>query len=308
MVGLGVLNARALYARDDRDQRMSRDFQRGLSDTLLKDLLHGPCGTVLRACRSAGLDVRLRDNYLNLYFRGRSLARIVGHRRRPAELEIHHKYVVGNRIGDYAGRRSKDYCAFDVEAAFAEVYAAHLDTMIRRARNHVGREEDVELRLLERNDKTVAVCCFDRQIQVPGTRRKLDLMGFLVGHVPALVAIEVKRYPDRRIQYVSQQLHEYLEILDPTLEGLRADIARSYRTVCEQLRTLGLSAPDPTQITAGMPVKGLVIVSDYSPRSRLLPRAHEHAAKLERPIHLWQPADGEFLIPAPDRWVRMGLG
>ena len=33
-------------------------------------------------------------NYLNLYFRGRSLARIVGRRRHPAKLEIHHKYVV----------------------------------------------------------------------------------------------------------------------------------------------------------------------------------------------------------------------
>ena len=287
---------------------MSRNFQRGLSNALLQDLLHGPCGTVLRACRDAGLDVRLRDNYLNLYFRGRSLARIIGRRRRPAKLEIHYKYVVDNLIGEDAGRRSKDYRAFDVDAAFAEVYAAHLDTMIRRACDYVGPEEDVELRLLERNDSTVAVCCFDRQVQVPGTRRTFDLVGLLAGHLPALVAIEVKRYPDPRIQDVPRQLHEYLEILDPTQEGLRADVARSYRTVCEQLRTLGLPAPDPTQITAGMPVKGLVIVSDYNPSSRLLLRAHECAAKLERPILLWQPADEELLIPAPGGWVRMGLG
>ena len=287
---------------------MSREFQRGLSDALLRDLLHGPSGTVLRACRDAGLDVRLRDDYLNLYFRGRSLAKIVGCRRGPAKLEIHHKYVVADRIGDRTGRRSGDYCAFYVDAVFAEVYAAHLDTMIKRASRYAGPEEDVELRLLKRNDSTAAVCCFDRQIQVPGTRRTLDLMGFLADEVPALVAIEVKRYPDLRIQYVPRQLHEYLEILDPTQEGLRDDVARSYRRVCEQLRTLGSSAPDPTRITAGMPVKGLVIVSDYNPRSRLLARAHALATKLERPMHLWQPADGQFLIPGPRRWVRMGLG
>ena len=287
---------------------MSGEFQRGLSCALLKDCLDGPCGIVLRACRSAGLDVRLRDNYLNLYFRGRSLARIVGRRRHPAKLEIHHKYVVSDRIGDCIGRRNGDYCAFNVDPAFAKVYAAHLDALIKRACPYVGPEEYVELGLLERNDSTAAVCCFDRQIQIPGTRRTLDLIGFLAGHTPVLVAIEVKRYPDARIQDVPQQLHEYLEIFDPIQEGLRADVALSYRTVCKQLRTLGLSAPDPAQITAGMPVKGLVIVSDYNPRSRLLPRAHELAAKLERPLHLWQPADGEFLIPVPERCVRMGLG
>ena len=287
---------------------MSKDFQRGLSDTLLRNLLHGPSGTVLRACRDAGLDARLRDNYLNLYFRGRSLARIGGGRRRPATLKIHHKYVVANAIGNRTGRRSKNYCEFDVDAAFAEIYTAHLDTMITRARQYAGPEEDVELRLLERNGSTAAVCCFDRQVQVPGTRRTLDLVGLLAGDVPALVAIEVKRYRDTSIQKAPRQLHEYMEILDPTHEGLRPDVARSYRTVCEQLRKLGLTASDPKQITVGMPVKGLVIVSDYNPRSRLIPRAHECAADLERPIYLWQPGDGEFLIPVPDRWVRMGLG
>ena len=285
---------------------MSKGFQRGLSETLFRDLLHGPTGTVLRACRDAGLDVRLRDNYLNLYFRGRSLARIGGGRRGPATLKIHHKYVVANAIGDRTGRRSKNYCEFDVDAAFAEVYAAHLGTMITRARQYAGPEEDVELRLLKRNGSTATVCCFDRQVQVPGTRRTLDLVGLLADRVPALVAVEVKRYPDPRIQEVPQQLHEYLEILDPTHEGLRADVARSYRTVCEQLHKLGLPAPDPKRTTVGMPVKGLVIVSDYNPRSRLIQRAHECAATLERPMHLWQPADAEFLIPGPDRWVRMG--
>ena len=277
---------------------MSGAFQRGLSDTLLKDCLVGPCGTVLRACRDAGLDVRLRDNYLNLYFRGRSLARIVGRRRHPAKLVIHHKYVVSDRIGDCAGRRNNDYCTFDVDAAFAEVYAAHLDTMITRAHDYVGPEEGVELRLLERNDNTVAVCCFDRQVQVPGTRRTLDLMGFLADNTPALVAIEVKCYPDPRIQGVPRQLHEYLEIFDPTQQGLRHDVARSYRKVCKQLRTLGLTAPDPTQITPGMSVKGLAIVSDYNPRSRLLPRAHELRSEA-RAAHA-SMATGGRAIPHPD--------
>jgi len=287
---------------------MSEDFQRGLSDELLEDLLHGPSRVVLRACLDAGLDVRLRNNYLNLYFRGRSLARLVGRRRGSARLEIHHKYLAADRIGGFVGRRGKNYCGFDVDALFAEAYTMDLDAMMARASEYVGPEEDVELRLIQGNDSTTTVCCFDRQIQVPGDRRKLDLMGLRAGPSPALVAIEVKRYPDPRIQDVPRQLHDYLEIFDPDRNGLRADVARSYRRVCDQLHTLGLSATEPTQITAGMPVEGLVIVSDYEPRSRLLPRAHELAATLERAIYLWQPADGQFLIPAVTRWARMGTG
>ena len=285
---------------------MSRNFQRGLSSALLQDLLDGPCGKIFRGCRDAELDVRLREDYLNVYFRGRSLARIVGRSRRPARLEVHHKYLVADRIGAFAGRRIGDHCVFEVDADFAGGYVAHLNEIIERARCHVGPEESVELRLLQRNDSAAAVCCFDRQIQVPGTRRKLDLMGLAAGDVPALVAIEVKRYFDQRIQDVPRQLHEYLQIFDPKREGLRADVAQSYRTVCEQLRILGLSAPDPTKITEGMPVCGLVIVSNYNPASRLLRRAHDLAAKLERSMYLWQPGDGELAIPALERCVRMG--
>ena len=285
---------------------MGKDFQRGLSSILLQELLNGPCRRILRGCGYAGLDVRLRDDYLSVYFRGRSVARIVGRGRRPTRLEIHRKYLAGDRIGDFAGRRIGDLCVFEVDADFAAGYVAHLNEIIERARCHVGPEESVELRLLQRNDSEAAVCCFDRQVQVPGTRRTLDLMGLAAGDVPALVAIEVKRYPDRSIQYVPRQLHEYMGIFDPKRAGLRADVAESYRTVSEQLRVLGFSAPDPTQITEGMPVYGLVIVSNYKPGSHLLPRARELAAKLDRPMYLWQPADGEFLIPPLERCARMG--
>lgn len=283
---------------------MTGDFRRGLSDEFLANLLQGPAGVVLQACQGAGLDVRLRDNYLNVYYRGRSLARVVG-RGGLARLEIHHKYLVGDRVGGYRGRRGKHYCAFDVDAGFAAAYGADINTLIQQAQRYVGPEEDVELQLIQANHGSTFVCCFDRQVQVPGDRRKLDLMG-VRGDRPALVAIEVKRYPDPRIQDVPQQLHEYLEVFDPSGDGLRADVAASYRKVCRQLRVLGQPAPDPEWIFAGMQVEGLVVVSDYNSRSRLLPRAHELAKSLPRPIQLWEPPAGEFVIPPASSWIRMG--
>ena len=285
---------------------MTSPFRRGLSDDLLDDLMDGPCATVFRACVKAGLDVRLRANAVNLYFGGRSMARIVGRNRLPHRLEIHAKYVVEDRIGEFAGRRSGSYLVFDVTAGFADAYAAELPGLMLKAGEHVGHEENVEVRLLQRNHGAADVCCFDRQVQVPETGRTVDIVGLTSKNAPTLVAIEVKRYPDNRIQHVPGQLHEYLEILDPDRKGLRDDVAQSYRTVCSQLRRLERAAPDPGRITAGIPVRGLVIVSGYNPRSKLLPRAHRQAAKLKRPIYLWELGSGEFAVPPPARWRRMG--
>ena len=139
----------------------------------------------------------------------------------------------------------------------------------------------------------------------PARGARFDIVGLTSNNAPALVAIEVKRYPDNRIQHVPGQLHEYLEILDPDRKGLRDDVAESYRTVCRQLRRLERAAPDPGRIRAGMPVRGLVIVSGHNPRSKLLRRAHRLAAKLERPIYLWEAGSGEFAVPPPARWRRM---
>ncbi len=284
----------------------ARVFRRGLSDGLFRDLLDGPCATIRLACLAAGLDARLRPDAISFYFHGRSLARIEGRGWRPAKLLVHHKYLADDRIGDYVGGRHGQYRTFDVDAGFAEVYASRVHSLIERAGGHVGSEEILESRLLEYNNGRAPVCCFDRQVQMPGIRRKLDLMGLISGPVSALVAIEVKLYPDNRIKDVPRQLHEYLEIFDPAAEGLAVEVARSYRRVCRQLRDFGLTAPDPDLVTAGMPVKGLVIVSGYNPRSRLLSRAHELAARLERPVYLWQPDGDHHCIPEAERWERMG--
>lgn len=288
-------------------ERVGRKFERHLSDKFLLDIRRdGPCATVFRECLNAELDARLRGSYISLYFHGRSLAKIHERKSRPSKLSIHHKYTCAGRVGDCIGRNSGDYIAFDVDETFADAYVANLNQLIERAQKHVGPEEKDEGHLLKSNGIEAAVCCFDRQIQVSPERRRFDLVGLLSGNDPALVLIEVKRYPDPSIQDVSKQLSRYLEVLDPKQKGLRKDVACSYRTMCEQLRALDLPAPEPMKITPGMPVKGLAIVSNYNSRSELLGRARSCATQLERPMYLWQPERNEYLIPTPERWELMG--
>ena len=113
--------------------------------------------------------------------------------------------------------------------------------------------------------------------------------------------LELKRDLDSRIQHVPVQLARYLDMLDPDGRGLREDVAESYRQVCEQLRALGRSAPDPSLIQPGMEVIGLVALANYNPKSALLGRALEKAGKLERRIYFcFLGTNG--IVPAPSRW------
>lgn len=131
---MATQNPSTLLALGKRAGGVTNRFRRDLSDDLLDDLTEGPCATVFRACVKAGLNVRLRTNAVNLYFGGRSLALIVRRNSRPHQPKIHEKYSVKDRIGELAGRRSGSYLVFDIDAGFADAYAAELPTLMRKAR------------------------------------------------------------------------------------------------------------------------------------------------------------------------------
>jgi len=141
---------------------------------------------------------------------------------------------------------------------------------------------------------------------VPGTTRKIDVAGIHLGEEPSFIAIEVKCGLDGRIQDVPRQLEEYLDIFDPDGGGLRPDVAESYSRVCTQLLALGLDAPDPRHVTAGMPVEGLVVLGEYNQRSRLLPRAHALATTLSREMYLVDFQDDDYRIPPRGEWKLLG--
>jgi hypothetical protein len=81
------------------------------------------------------------------------------------------------------------------------------------------------------------------------------------------VPVNSGRPPRDRRLVLGQLSRERL--LDPDGKGLRADIASSYRTVCQQARDLGLKACAPDLIQPRMPVVGLVALANYKSKSRL---------------------------------------
>ena len=286
---------------------LSGVFNRGLCADFLAELTTGSSASMIHVCRQAGLDVRLRDDYLNAYAAGRSVARLVW--RRGVQLEVHRKYVQVDAFPGVPRVARGDYDVFTVTPLLIAQFADQLVQIRRASDAHVRVEELSEERLLRDNVGAGPLVCVDRQVGVPGTRSYVDVVGVLEGDPPSLILVELKRDLDKRIQEVPAQVARYLEIFSPAACGLRADVATSFARVSSQLRLLGFAAPAPHAFVEGMPVLGLVVLVRYNPRSALLGRAHALATGLPQPVWLWIAADDQQLqVPHRVEWRRMGAG
>lgn len=279
---------------------MSSDFDRGLSADFQALLKTGVARPLWDRWRSDGLDVRLRDEYLNVYEHGASIAKLTLGRRVGPRLVIHHKYVGDGRLGSRPGRRlGRDYLRWDLDHAVVRAWLDELPEIRERARTFAGPEGEWEDRVVRDNHWLL-----DRQVQVPTTGSKADLVGLSsVDGRPTLVVLELKAGLNNDIQRSPQQLSRYLDILAPS-GGLRADVARSYATVAGQLRALGFPAPDPAPIEPGMLVVGCLVLCEYNGRSRLLGRAQDLAATLPHPLYL-KLLDGSSELGLPQDWSRL---
>jgi hypothetical protein len=275
-------------------------FRRGLSPGFM-DWLAGDVGCRLLALFDRfQLDVRLRNNYLNAYRAQSSVARVRWlSGKRIARVEIDRAYLERTRLL----LNNKKIQKFDVSDEFLDLYERELPRIRSTVDNHYASPEGVwEAKCMRANRERSSFQIVDRQIANSRPPLRLDVLAVSTeGEAPAVLATELKRDLDSRIQHVPVQLARYLDMLDPGGRGLRGDVAESYRLVCEQLRTLGRNAPDPRLIHPGMDVIGLVALANYNPKSALLGRALEKAGALERRIHFcFLGTNG--VVPPSSRW------
>ena len=229
---------------------MSGTFDRGLSAAFFEDLKSGVSAPVLEACRVAGLDVRLRDDYLTAYSAGRAIATL-SWRRGVVQFQVHRKYLSRDAFRNIKRIESRDKVIFSVTAPFAALFPTELPGLIQSASEYMKVEEQSEATFLAQNAGDGPLVCVDRQVGVPGTRSYVDVVGVLGGERSALVLVELKRDLDNRIQEVPAQVERYMEIFSPGGGGLREDVARSFGVVASQLLESGLSRPDSCVVPRG---------------------------------------------------------
>lgn len=282
-------------------------FRRGLDQQFVDMLREGLFCDILRAAKSKGLDVQIREGYLSIYARGccvLSLAHVP--RREEYRARIHRKFL-GPLLGDTPeARTSGNYVLLTADGAFVDWYVANLDRILAEASADTKAEAAVEEYMIRASlQPNTALMFIDRQVQLHGVRLRMDLLGLTMdGDGSKVVLTEIKQGLDNRIQDLAEQTGDYYRLIAP--DGyLRSDVLESYRKVLDQKRQIGIIGPD-VQIGDGpIPVECLLVLYDYNDRSQLLDRLRAKAKACGLPIRLVRPEKGVFRIPAQDSWERL---
>ena len=291
----------------------SREFRRDLDPEFFRALEHGPLRQLLVGCRAVKGDVRLRGREVHVYVRGNRIAALRLGRGRLPLLELHPKYCANTALASFPFvHESRSRRRFGVTEEFVSVWSPALKSICRTAEAaRAGPEGGMEADLISANQTGTPVEIIDRQVQLPraSTRDRLDLLGVALDPTTgadALVAIELKRGTDTRIQDLPRQMARYVGMLAPK-GRLRAEVVASYRTVAQQMRALDLPAPDPTRFHSGMGILALVVVDTPNPRSDLLPRAHRNATAGATQVRFAEVTNGAFRLGPVETWGCLGV-
>ena len=247
---------------------MKRYLSKTSIDRLKKDF-NFLISTVNNSCGE--LDLRLRGDYFNLYYKGNSLAK-VGFKKHSYEISINKKFTAGvfnndSRFQDFS--ENKYYTIFKInepknlKAFFQKKYLNKLCRNIKEV--NYGEEIVFEQMLITDNSNRSDLIIIDRQITETSLKRKrLDLLALrkIEGEKYGFLVIEVKLGNNKELKgEVVKQLQGYVnhikrkEIFDNWKE--------SYEKVYFQMRELGLIG-GPVSLKIIKNIKGIILVGQYS--------------------------------------------
>jgi len=216
------------------------------------------------------LDLRLRDNYFNLYYKGNSLAKVTS-RKKDYEVAIHKKFIKSIFDDDKRftiKRPSKaDYCYIYtgsdlLPSLFQEKHLNKLCSNIKE--EHYSEEITFEQMLITDNMDRKDLLIIDRQVTETRMPGKLDLLALKQknGNNFYLQILEVKLGNNKELKEdVGEQLDRYVQYIVSHI----GDWGRCYEEVYKQMKELGLLRQLPwDRIKIIDEVKGYVVVGGYS--------------------------------------------
>lgn len=230
-------------------------------------------------------DLRLRENYFNLYYKGNSLAKVI-FKPDNYEISIHEKFANGVHDKDLRFSRPKksnsyNYYTLTKELLYPFLQKKHLNKMCSNVKTvNNGEEITIEQLIISYNLNREDLIIIDRQVTGPGLRQKrmdllclrqkkdneysFEVVELKLGNNPELedkVGIQLQNY----ISHISQNIREW---------------AYSYQNTYRQMKEAGLiEVPSYDEITISTEVFGQVVVFGYpglaQPKIDALTRKYE---------------------------------
>lgn len=216
------------------------------------------------------LDLRLRNNYFNLYCRGNSLAKVTPKKRNCYEVSIHKKFSreIFEKDGRFAIKDSgklnyHSICVKnkDLPGLFQSKYLSKLFSNIKEV--NYSEEIAFEQMLITDNLDRSDLIIIDRQVTETGMGT-LDLLGLRrrEDHYFQFKVIEVKLGNSKELTCkVGEQLNRYINHIESHI----ANWICSYKETYRQMKILGLFEQCSwDEIEIDDVVRGIVVVGGYS--------------------------------------------
>ncbi len=251
---------------------------RGLSDEFMQDLLSGCLAALHDAIRSdRDLLLEIREDTLNVYFKGHSLLRM-NRTARGYSVGLHPKFQVPTIQG--LG------CLKDKADATQFVQAIPEIKKLIVAHRNSGNEIEYEQMLIRSNNGEARLnteyFVVDRQVITADRQGRFDLLAIYwpgqhrrAGQTVPLALLELKFSLNNDIKEIHEQLGKYYHSVKKDMPTLAAEAER----ILQQKIDLGLMAGTPGQLKALKSLRvhrevervhfGIVLV-DYNPASKLL--------------------------------------
>ena len=235
--------------------------------------------------RSGGeYSLQLRENYLNIYYRGNSLAKVIPDRKGTYTARIHKEFLqldepdkILRRLKQYSSinetsqnaKGKRKYVIFRIHPGrlyhfFQSNHLKALSSNIRIV--HSGEEITFEQVLITDNPPSEQLIIIDRQVADHKNKAQMDLLALERASVDKLfhfVVIEVKLGKNPELhEKVGEQLNGYVKHIKKHMKDYIACYKENYRQK-KRLGLFGFSPPNDIEIDENT-VEGLIVVGGYS--------------------------------------------
>ncbi len=253
---------------------------RKLSDSFLQDLKSGfLSGLMAQVRQDRDLDLEIREDYLNIYYKGNSLLKLAEVQAGRYRVEIHPKFTRDTKFQDLTDEATTHLFLAQIPSIKENIIQygkssieIEYEQMIIRANNYEPRN----------NSEYFIV---DRQVAA-GKAGRFDLTGIYwprkgrrKNQVVSLCLFEVKFALNQDIQDVHKQLERYYE----AIKANAAEIADETQTIFRHKLDLGLfnQSPERLEVLKSLTLSReldkfqfILILVDYNPNSKLYGRVN----------------------------------